>query len=279
MPVFRLVKALWGAGVDFFRAGCSSLAASIAFFFLLSFFPLVFLLLQLLGHFVSEDQATYEFLTRLLRGFFPRVGISVGSLVAEIQKISSTAAVRWAVLLAFVWAAMQVFGELDYAINVVSGSAKKRNPFVSTFVSMGLLVLVQLLLIGAYIVTQVLGVVVSHAPRVAGFDLFAAAAGRFLLRRALPPVLLLCGVTLLYRYLPREHPPWRRALAGALVFTPLWEGARYLFAQYVLNSAYYGLLVGSLLAGVLTLLWSYYTAVLVLYGAAVVHRLGGNRRR
>jgi membrane protein len=277
--MFRLVKALFGAAMDFWRAGCSSLAASIAFFSLLSFFPLVFLLLQLLGYFVSQDQARYHFLARLLRGFFPRVVIAEGGLLAEIQKISSTPAVRWAVLLAFVWSAMQVFGELDYAINVVSGAPKKRNPLIATFVSMGLLALVQLLLISAYVATQVLGVMVSHTPSVAGLDLLAAAAHHFLLRRVLPPALLLCGVTLLYHYLPRDHPPWRRALAGALVFAPLWEAARFLFATYVLNSAYYGLMVGSLLAGVLSLLWVYYTAALVLYGAAVVHRLGGSRRR
>ncbi|MBP1600867.1 MAG: putative tRNA-processing ribonuclease, partial [Acidobacteria bacterium] len=74
--MFRFVKALFGAAVDFWRAGCSSLAASIAFFSLLSFFPLVFLLLQLLGYLVSQDQAKYDFLARLLHGFFPRVGIA-----------------------------------------------------------------------------------------------------------------------------------------------------------------------------------------------------------
>ena len=246
---------------------------------MLSFFPLVFLLLQLLGHLVSQDQARYDFLAGLLRYFFPRAGIAQGSLLADIQKISSTPAVEWALLLAFAWSAMQVFGELDYAINVVSGTSKKRNPLLSTFVSVGLLAVVQLLLISAYVITQVLGVMVSHTPRVAGLDLFAATAGRFLLKRALPPALLLLGATLLYRYLPRDHPPWRRALAGALVFAPLWEAARYLFAKYVLNSAYYGLMFGSLLALVLSLLWVYYSAALVLYGAAVVHRLGGNRRR
>ncbi len=277
--MFRLLKALGGAAVDFWRAGCSSLAASIAFFALLSFFPLVFLLLQLLGHIVGHDQARYDFLARLLSGFFPRVGIAGGTLFAEIQKISGTPTVSWIVLLAFVWSAMQVFGELDYAINVVAGSSKKRNPLVSTIVSMGLLALVQLLLISAYVVTQVLGEIVSHTPRVAGLDLLAANSGRFLLRRALPPALLLCGATLLYHYLPRDHPAWRRALAGALVFAPLWEAARHLFANYVLNSAYYGFMLGSLFAVVLSLVWIYYTAALVLYGAAVVHRLGGNRRR
>ena len=277
--MFRFVKALFGAAVDFWRAGCSSLAASIAFFSLLSFFPLVFLLLQLLGYLVSQDQAKYDFLARLLHGFFPRVGIAETSLIAEIEKISGTPAVQWALLLAFVWSAMQVFGELHYAVNVVTGASKNRNPVVSTIVSIGLLAVVQLLLISTYVVIQVLSTVISHAPSVAGLDRYAAVAGHFLLRRALPPVLLLCGATLLYRYLPRDHPPWRRALVGAMVFSPLWEAARYLFAKYVLNSAYYGLMYGSLLAGVLSLLWVYYTAALVLYGAAVVHRLGGNRRR
>ncbi len=278
MPVFRLMKALLYAAVDFFRAGYSRLAASIAFFFLLSFFPLVFLLLQLLGYFVGQDQARYEYVARLVHWFFPRVGITEGSLVTEIRKISSTAAVRWAVILTFVWFAMQVFGEFDYAINVVSGSSRKRNPVVVTFMSMGLLILIQLLLVTAYVAVQVLSVMISHAPRVAGLDLLAAAAGRFLFTRILPPALMFCGVTLLYRYVPRNHPSWRRAISGALVFAPLWEGARYLFAEYVKNSVYYGLLVGSLLAGVLTLLWFYYSAALLLYGAAVVRRLGGSRR-
>ena len=277
--MFRFVKALLGAAVDFWRAGCSSLAASIAFFSLLSFFPLVFLLLQLLGYLVSQDQAKYDFLARLLHGFFPRVGIAETSLIADIQKISGTPAVQWALLLAFVWSAMQVFGELYYAVNVVNGTSKDRNPFVATVVSVGLLALVQLLLISAYIVIQVFSAVISRTPSIAGLDRYAAVAGHFLLRRALPSVLLLCGATLLYHYLPSDHPPWRRALAGALVFAPLWEAARYLFAKYALNSAYYGLVYGSLLAGVLSLLWVYYTAALVLYGAAVVHRLGGSRRR
>jgi membrane protein len=277
--VFRFVKALFGAAVDFWRAGCSSLAASIAFFSLLSFFPLVFLLLQLLGYLVSQDQSKYDFLARLLHGFFPHVAIAETGLIAEIQKISGTPAVQWALLLAFVWSAMQVFGELYYAVNVVNGTSKDRNPFVATVVSIGLLALVQLLLISAYIVIQVFSAVISRTPSIAGLDRYAAVAGHFLLRRALPSVLLLCGATLLYHYLPRDRPPWRRALAGALVFAPLWEAARYLFAKYVLNSAYYGLMYGSLLAGVLSLLWIYYTAALVLYGAAVVHRLGGSRRR
>jgi len=277
--VFRFVKALFGAAVDFWRAGCSSLAASIAFFSLLSFFPLVFLLLQLLGYLVSQDQAKYDFLARLLHGFFPRVGIAETTLIADIQKISGTPAVQWALLLAFVWSAMQVFGELYYAVNVVNGTSRGRNPFASTVVSIGLLALVQLLLISAYVVIHVLGAVISYTPSIAGLDRYAAVAGHFLLRRALPSVLLLCGATLLYHYLPSDHPPWRRALAGALVFAPLWEAARYLFAKYALNSAYYGLMYGSLLAGVLSLLWVYYTAALVLYGAAVVHRLGGSRRR
>jgi membrane protein len=278
VPVFRFVKALLGGAADFWRKGCSSLAASIAFFSLLSSIPLALLLLQLLGRSVSRSQGTYEFLTRLLHGFFPHVGITGDSLISEIQRISGTPVVRWGVLVAFLLSAMKVFGELDRAINMVWGTSRKRNPFVSTFVSMALLALVQLLLIGAYAATQVLGVLILHPPPVAGLDHLATAAGRFLLRRVLPPVLLVCGATMLYHYVPQDHPPWRRALAGAFVFAPLWEAARHLFAIYVMNSAYYGLMFGSLLAGVLSLLWIYYTAALVLYGAAVVHRLGPSRR-
>jgi membrane protein len=182
------------------------------------------------------------------------------------------------VVLAFAWSAMQVFGELDYAVNIVFGSAGKRNPIASTIISMGLLMLIQALLIGSYVAAQVMGVVASHAPHVAGLDVYASALNRFVLRRALPVALVLAGVTFIYRYVPRSRPSWRKALSGALVFAPLWELARHLFERYLVTSAHYGRMYGSLIAVVLALLWIYYTAALLLYGAAVVHRLGPARK-
>jgi membrane protein len=276
--VVRFCKALYSAALDFWRRGFATLAASIAFFSLLSFFPLVFLLLHLLGYFVGRDQARLEFMLRLVRGLFPDAAGAGSGILADILRLSGGEVVQWFVLLAFAWSAMQVFGEVDYAVNVVFGSAGKRNPIASTIVSMGLLMLIQALLIGFYVGAQVMGVVASHAPHVAGLDVYATALNRFVLRRVLPSALVLGGITFIYRYVPRNRPSWRKALSGAIVFAPLWELARHLFERYLVTSAHYGRMYGSLLAVVLALLWIYCTAALLLYGAAVVHRLGPARK-
>jgi membrane protein len=139
--------------------------------------------------------------------------------------------------------------------------------------SVALLVFVGLLMTASYIITQIMDVIVSYAPTMGGIDVVAVAANRLLLTYALPFASILFAVTCIYRYLPQHRPNWQQAVAGGLVFTFLWELAKHLFSTYVQNLAVYGRMYGSLLVVVFFLLWVYYSAVLFLYGAAVVHRL------
>src|SRR5262245_18477727 len=113
MQLFGLLQDLVGA---FLRPGCASLAASLAFFSLLSLFPLVFLLLYGLSIVVSQDVIGVQVLLSFLKGFLPSLGEHV---VKELHRVSALETVRWAVFLTFVWFGGLVFYELDYALNVV----------------------------------------------------------------------------------------------------------------------------------------------------------------
>ncbi len=279
LTVFRGLIALPSAAVDFYRKGGASLAASTAFFFMLSFFPLVCLLLFVLGRIVSQDQAAFGAVSHFLNTLFPNLGIVQTDLAAEIRALSNQHGVQGAILAAFVWAAMQVFGEIDYSINVVFECQRKRNPVTSTLASAALLGLTQFVLLISYAVTQFSGLVVAYAPSVAGLNRAAAAANGLVLGRILPLALASGSVALLFRYLPRNRPRWGAAVTGALLFVPLWELAKHLFASYVVTSVRFGHMYGSLLGIVLGLLWIYYSAVLFLYCGAVVHRLQARRRK
>ena len=101
----------------------------------------------------------------------------------------------------------------------------------------------------------------------------AVATYEFLLSYSLPFLLVLTAVTCLYRYLPRTRPLWRDAAVGGMIFALLWEGAKHLFSIYVPSLTVYSRMYGSLLVVVLFLLWVYYSAVLLLFSAAIVHRL------
>lgn len=273
--VVMFVRALFGAFADFRHLGCLSLAASLSFFTLLSFFPMVGLLLYAIGFFVSQDIIWFQFLINFFQGFLPGLG---ATLAEEVRHVASEQIVGWVGLLAFLWFSGLVFYEVDYAVNVVFETARTRNAFISTLMSVALLGFVQALMIVSYVVTQVSDVIVSYAPQMGGIDVMAVAANKFLLGYVLPFVFILVTVTCIYRYLPQNRPTWEQAAGGGLVLALLWELAKHFFSTYVQGVVvYYDRMYGSLLVVVMFLLWVYYSASLFLYGAAVVHRLQGKQ--
>jgi len=62
-------------------------------------------------------------------------------------------------------------------------------------------------------------------------------------------------------------------MIGALTFSLLWVAAKLFFVTYSTYATVYGDLYGSLVEVILLLLWVYYSAALLLFGAEVAHRL------
>ncbi|MDH4327104.1 MAG: YihY/virulence factor BrkB family protein, partial [Nitrospira sp.] len=213
----------------FLRHGCASLAASLAFFSLLSLFPLVFLLLYGISFLVSQDVIGEQFLLSFLKGFLPSLG---ERLAHELHRVSALENVRWIVFLSFFWFGGLVFYELDYALNVVFESTRRRHPLISTAISVALLGATGLLLIISYVATQTINLLTAYAPKLWGLDLVALTAHDFQLTYTLPFVLAFLAVGFLYRYVPRRRPGWREAMAGAMVFGVLWVSAKLLFITY-----------------------------------------------
>ncbi len=264
------LRTVLGALSDFRRHGCTSLAASLAFFALLSIFPIVFLLLHGVSFLLRLDQLGSEQLVNFLQGFLPSLGEDIA---AEMERVAEEQVSHVVVFLTFAWFGLQVFYEVDYAVNVVFEVPRQRNPLITTAISIGLLGLVGALFILSYLVTQILDLVLLYAPEFGGMSPLAVAANEFLLSYSLPFLLVLAAVTCLYRYVPRSRPLWRDAAVGGLVLALLWEGAKHLFSTYVPSLTVYSRMYGSLLVVVLFLLWVYYSAVLLLFSAAIVHRL------
>ncbi len=267
MLFWRLLQDLLKS---FIRHGCGSLAASLAFFSLLSLFPLVFLLLYGVSFIVSHDVIGGQVLLSFLQGFLPTLG---ERLAEELQRVSEIDTVRWVVFLSFAWFGTLVFYELDYALNVVFDSSWKRHPLISTIISVASLGAIGLLLIVSFIATQVVNILTAYAPRFWGLDLIALAAHDLFLTYTLPFLLAFATVSVLYRYVPRRRPEWREAMIGALTFSLLWVAAKLLLITYRDYGTVYAHLYGSLLEVVLLMLWVYYSAALLLFGAVVAHAL------
>jgi len=267
MQPFRF---LWDLAKSFLRHGCASLAASLAFFSLLSLFPLVFLLLYGLSFVVNQEVIGEQVLLSFLKGFLPSLGEHIAK---ELHRVSALETVRWAVFLTFVWFGTLVFYELDYALNVVFESTWRRHPLISTGIAVASLAATEFVLLLSYGATQIVNFLTGYVPRLWGLDLLALAAHDLFLTYTLPFTLAFLAVTGLYRLVPRRRPHWREAMIGALTFSLLWIATKLLFVTYITYATVYAQLYGSLLEVILLLLWVYYSAALLLIGAEVSHHL------
>ena len=267
MSFWRLLADLTRS---FLRHGCASLAASLAFFSLLSLFPLVFMLLYGVSFIVSHEVIGGQVLLSFLKGFLPTLG---ERLAVELQRISELETVRWLVFLSFAWFGTLVFYELDYALNVVFDSTWKRHPLISTAIAVASQGAVALMLVLSYVATQTVNFLTGYAPHLWGLDLIALAAHDVFLTYTLPFTMAFFTVGALYRYVPRRRPQWREALIGSLTFSLLWVAAKVIFVTYNEYATVYTKLYGSLLEVILLLLWIYYSALLLLLGAVIAHAL------
>jgi membrane protein len=219
---------------------------------------------------VSHDVIGEQVLLSFLKGFLPSLGEHV---VKELHRVSALETVRWAVFLTFAWFGTLVFYELDYALNVVFESTRRRHPLISTGIAVASLAVTGLVLLLSYGATQIVNFLTGYAPRLWGLDLLALAAHDLFLTYTLPFALAFLTVTGLYRLVPRRRPQWREAMIGALTFSLLWVAAKLLFVTYSTYATVYAHLYGSLLEVILLLLWVYYSAALLLIGAEVAHHL------
>jgi membrane protein len=78
---------------------------------------------------------------------------------------------------------------------------------------------------------------------------------------------------LLYRIVPHRKVPWRDALIGGAVAALLFEGAKEVFAIYVVHAPGYSVVYGAFAALPFFLLWIYLSWLVVLLGAELTASL------
>lgn len=235
-------------------------AAAIAFYAILSFAPLVFIVISITSYFVDSSWAA-ERMSQLLGNFLPDES---EQQVTEFVDTAHNARGRVGLIsfVAFIYTGTRVFGAFARALAVIyEREGEERNP-VREFATQ----LIMLFTLG--------GVFLAALTSSYFFGLlFGADSGDRIVARlisgALQIVLLLVAITLIYRYVPRRDGGWRPALIGAAVATALFVLVRPLFLFYLDRTDQQEVIYGSLATLVVLLLWIWIIALIVLFGAAV----------
>lgn len=244
-------------------------AAAIAYYSLLSIFPLLLVVVSVAAFFVQPEWAV-EQITRLLGDFLPQGVPTLEEIVKEA--VEQRREVGIFSFLGLAWSGTQAFGAVARGLNKAYGSDKeyglKRRMLAQLLMTLAL----GSLFVVALLSRNALRLLGSRA----GYLPSAATPLGSALIEGVAALMLLATFGLIYRYVPRDRVPWRAAGVGAVVALVLFMLARPVFLHYVRTLADYSLVYGPLAVGVILIFWAWIVGVILLYGGEITARVAGD---
>ena len=255
--------SFWRGFLGFYNSDDLTYAASIAYYGLLSLFPVLLLGFALLGAATADMDSRNAVLSFVLQ-YFPSQFDFITRQLDEFRTHSVSLGV--AGTLAVIWGGVGVFGAISTAVNYAWGVDKQRSFWKHKLYSFLMLAIAELVLLMALMLVS--------ATEVAGAKWFAGVLAGFpgllVLRgftiRYATTLLFILVVGLVYYFVPNAKVRFRDVWIGALVTGLLWKGALEAFSWYVRDMSRFTRVNGSIAVVVVFLVWAYVQAVILLYG-------------
>ena len=243
------------------KGDITGLGSQLAFFFLLSLFPLLIFIMTLLP-FLNFNQAEV-FL--LIRDYAPEsVAMLIEDTLNEILKNRNGGLLSIGAL-ATVWSASKGMNALTKALNRSYFTEESR----SFIMARGMSVVFTVMLIAVLVVALILPVF-GQQIGVLAFSYMGLEEG-FLtlwagLRRLVPPVLIFFVFSLIYWLVPNLNIQFRSVLPGAFFATVGWILTSLAFSFYVGSYGNYSSTYGSIGAIIVLMMWLYFSAIILMLG-------------
>lgn len=256
---WRVVKL---SAQSFFKDNNPSWSAAIAYYSLLSLFPLLLAIGSVAAFFVDPQWAVAQ-ATHYLGTLLPRGPVAIDRIV--VQTLSTARGAGLITLIPLLWTGSLVFGAVTKALNIIFETdedphwGRRLLARLAMLLTLGVMFLIALT---SPFVFQILRWIFGILP-IGQETLFQ------LVVNALPPVFVLAAFFLAYRFVPRRQPHWRPALAGALLAAVIFAAAKPIFLGYLHWLARYNVVYGSLAGIIVVVLWTWIVAMIGLFGAQV----------
>ena len=240
------------------------LGSQLAYFFLLSLFPLLIFLLTLLPYLNIDQSALFDF----IKEYAPtNVFNVVENTLSEVLNNRSGGLLSLGVI-GTIWSASNGMNALTRALNQSYFSHEKRSFVMKRVLS----IVFTLMLIGVVAVALVLPVFGEQI----GKTIFSYMGldEEFLtvwnsIRWTIPPLLIFVVFTLVYWLVPAVKMRIKDAIPGAVFATVGWILASLAFSFYVGNFANYSNTYGSIGGIIVLMVWMYFSAIILILGGQV----------
>ncbi len=247
---------------SFFKDDGPTWAAAIAYYALLSLFPLLLASASVASYFVDPTWATLK-ITTLLGDFLPKGQLELENIVKSILAARQKTGLISLVIL--VWTASLVFGTMTKALNIVFKSEKRYSYFKRMQIRLAVLLPIGVVFSLALSSSFLLDLL----KRTLGVLPIAEEFFSSVVLGMIPILLLLMAFFLAYRFIPRRRPGSKAALIGATVSVLLFAAAKPLFLGYVSIMAKDNLVYGSLSGVIAAVVWAWVLSMIGIFGGQI----------
>ena len=266
MRIGKLIKAhlketgevLWYSGKDFLIDDGPHWAATIAFYGMLSIFPLMLAAVSIAACFVDPHWAT-ERASELVGEFIPQGERTIRTIVeTAVAKGGRTSFISIVFLIV---AGTRVFSALIRALNVAYDVDEIYSVWKRLLIQLAMLLSAGVLFAAA-LLADLASAFFKHVLNPFPEQKHITFA---LLSWLLPAALLVVGFFFLYHFVPRNRSNWKSAIIGAVTATVSLSGARAFFALYLGKLADYSEIYGWFAMAIVLLVWAYIAGIITLF--------------
>jgi membrane protein len=269
----RARRVLQSALLDFLHEDSLTVSASIAYYSILSLFPLMLLFVAMSGVYIGRHELSGQLAVVLERYLPMRPDFIMRNLAAISRSYGRVSVISFLLLL---WSSSGMFLPLERAMNRAWNVPKRRSWWRCRLVALEMaLVLGVLIFISSGLVAG--NLFVHDWVRAAFLVSFTAPVELFfrLMASLATFALTLAMFTILFQRLPNRPLRLRHIFPSALLTALFWEAARSLFTL-LLPVFNYRHVYGSIGVVVALMTWAYVSSAVTLFGAQVSNALYGS---
>ncbi|MBN8198949.1 YihY/virulence factor BrkB family protein [Bacillus sp. NTK034] len=257
-------------GKEFKNDRATGLAAEQAYYYMLSVFPLLILLISIVPYLSLDPQKALSFLQSVMPSDSFNV---IEDNVVDIITKPNGGLLTFGII-GTLWSASNGMQAFIRAMNDAFDVEETRSFIKSRLISIGL----TLGLLAAFIIAMVLPVFGKIIMNFVENFINIPDGMQILinvLRWAIAFVIMVTVLAILYKVAPNKHFPFKQVLPGAIAATVMWQLISFGLSFYVSNFGNYSATYGSLGGVIVLMLWFFLTGLALVIGgeiSALYHR-------
>lgn len=261
-------RAIIKAVPQLYNAGGVDLAASLAYFTILSIFPIMAILIMGIA-ILGDPETIRSWFVNTMAHYFP----ASRELLQEalVSLFSNYLAFGLIALIGILFGANGMFRAARRAVNRVFG-IDHRSVIRATVGDMAVATLFGTMFLLSIFLTALLHTAIDFSQDFAVTawsisNLIAILLG--LLTALLPVAVTALIFAIVYYQLPNTRVEWRDATFGALIAIVLFESGKHVFFWFIAVVSQGGAVYGPVASFIVLLMWAYIAGLIFLYGAAI----------